>query len=166
MKWLKSRKNVLFVFQKCTFRFCDYILLKIREINAKITLSHSDFPRYKIKGFSEALDFLNERAVVGGHIDYGEDTFCALRREAREELGLEDFEARFLRRYIFESERERELVNAYRTTISSTPTPSDELDGGRFWSRTEIINSIGNGVFTPNFESEYMMLFNSGQNKL
>ncbi len=24
MKWLKSRKNVLFVFQKCTFRFCDY----------------------------------------------------------------------------------------------------------------------------------------------
>ena len=39
------------------------ILLKIREINAKITLSHSDFPRYKIKGFSEALDFLNERAV-------------------------------------------------------------------------------------------------------
>ena len=66
----------------------------------------------------------------------------------------------------FESERERELVNAYRTTISSTPTPSDELDGGRFWSRTEIINSIGNGVFTPNFESEYMMLFNSGQNKL
>ncbi len=140
--------------------------MKIREINAKITLSHSDFPRYKIKGFSEALDFLNERAVVGGHIDYGEDTFCALRREAREELGLEDFEARFLRRYIFESERERELVNAYRTTISSTPTPSDELDGGRFWSRTEIINSIGNGVFTPNFESEYMMLFNSGQNKL
>ncbi len=104
--------------------------------------------------------------AVGGHIDYGEDTLCALRREAREELGLEDFEARFLRRYIFESERERELVNAYRTTISSTPTPSDELYGGRFWSRTEIINSIGNGVFTPNFESEYMMLFNSGQNKL
>jgi len=104
--------------------------------------------------------------AVGGHIDYCEDTFCALLREAREELGLEDFEARFLRRYIFESERERELVNAYRTTISSTPTPSDELDGGRFWSRTEIINSIGNGVFTPNFESEYMMLFNSGQNKL
>ena len=32
-------------------------------MNAKITLSHSDFPRYKIKGFSEALDFLNERAV-------------------------------------------------------------------------------------------------------
>ncbi len=33
-------------------------------MNAKITLSHSDFHRYKIKGFSEALDFLNERAVT------------------------------------------------------------------------------------------------------
>ncbi len=32
-------------------------------MNAKITLSHSDFHRYKIKGFSEALYFLNERAV-------------------------------------------------------------------------------------------------------
>lgn len=32
-------------------------------MNAKIALSHSDFHRYKIKGFSEALDFLNERAV-------------------------------------------------------------------------------------------------------
>ena len=103
--------------------------------------------------------------AVGGHIDYGEDTLSALRREAREELGLVDFEARFLRRYVFENERERELINAYRTTVSSTPTPSDELDGGRFWSRTEIIDSIGKGVFTPNFESEYIMLFNSEQNK-
>lgn len=32
-------------------------------MNAKIALSHSDFHRYKIKGFSEAQDFLNERAV-------------------------------------------------------------------------------------------------------
>lgn len=103
--------------------------------------------------------------AVGGHIDYGEDTLSALRREAREELGLVDFEARLLRRYVFENERERELINAYCTTVSSTPTPSDELDGGRFWSRTEIIDSIGKGVFTPNFESEYIMLFNSEQNK-
>jgi hypothetical protein len=42
--------------------------LKIREINAKITLSHSDFHRYKIKGFSEAQDFLNERAVDLRHV--------------------------------------------------------------------------------------------------
>ena len=33
-------------------------------MNAKITLSYSEFHRYKIKGFSEAQDFLNERAVT------------------------------------------------------------------------------------------------------
>ena len=32
--------------------------------------------------------------------------------------------------------------------------PSDELDGGRFWSYEEIKRNLGKGVFTPNFESE------------
>jgi hypothetical protein len=34
-------------------------------------------------------------------------------------------------------------------------TPSEELAGGRFWSIQEIRDSIGKGVFTPNFESEF-----------
>ena len=32
---------------------------------------------------------------------------------------------------------------------------SDELDGGRFWSRQEIEDAIGYGILTPNFEQEY-----------
>lgn len=97
--------------------------------------------------------------AVGGHIDFGEDTATALRREAREEIGLEDFTPEFLTRYVFESPRDKELVNAYRTTVEAIPTPSDELDGGRFWSPDEIIENIGKGIFTPNFESEYLKLF-------
>lgn len=101
--------------------------------------------------------------AVGGHIDYGEELETALRREAREELGISDFRPEFIKRYVFESAREKELVNAFRTVIDYEPQPSDELDGGRFWSREEILASIGCGIFTPNFEQEYVMLFGDGK---
>lgn len=96
--------------------------------------------------------------AVGGHVDFGEDIYSALLREAREELGLTDFEPEFLHSYVFESERERELVNTFRTTVRSEPNPSAELDGGRFWTPAEISESLGKGIFTPNFEKEYSLL--------
>lgn len=92
---------------------------------------------------------------VGGHVDYGEDITAALRREAFEELGISEFEPEFLMRYVFESVRERELVNVFRTTYDGEIHPSDELDGGRFWKPKDIESEIGNGILTPNFEQEY-----------
>lgn len=98
--------------------------------------------------------------AVGGHIDLGESVADALRREAREELALEDFEPEFLTRYVFESDRERELVNVFRTVIDHEPRPSAELDGGRFWAPAEIRRAIAAGnVLTPNFAQEYERLF-------
>ena len=72
------------------------------------------------------------------------------------ELGITDYEPRRIAQYVYDSRRERELVFVH-TTVYDQPIHPDatELAGGRFWSRTEIAENIGRGVFTPNFESEW-----------
>ena len=94
--------------------------------------------------------------AVGGHVDYGEDVGCALSREISEELGITDCEPRFLNCYLFESERERELVYVYSAVYDGAVAPSDELDGGRFWTLDEIKSAMGKEVLTPNFEMEFL----------
>ena len=94
--------------------------------------------------------------AVGGHVDYGEDVPTALEREVREELGITDCEPRFLNTYLFESERERELIYVYSAVYDGAVAPSDELDGGRFWTLDEIKSAMGKEVLTPNFEMEFL----------
>lgn len=95
---------------------------------------------------------------VGGHVGFGEHVEVALRREVFEELGIKDFQPEAIGQYVFESDREKELVFAFKTIYDGEIHPSDELDGGRFWSKEEIVENIGKGVFTPNFEQEYQRM--------
>ena len=99
-----------------------------------------------------------ERHTAGKMVDLGESVEMALKREVKEELGIEDFTPELLTHYVFESSREKELVFAHKTVYNGEIHPSEELDGGRFWSIEEIKANIGKEVFTPNFESEFKRL--------
>ena len=52
------------------------------------------------------------------------------------------------------------VVYVNRTTYDGPIQPSaEELDGGRFWTMDEIREAMGQGILTPNFESEFQRCF-------
>lgn len=103
--------------------------------------------------------------AVGGHIDLGESVSMALERETREEIGITDYEPKLVMSYVFDSKKERELVFVHTTTYDGKITPSEETDGGRFFSIQEIKDSIGKEILTPNFEQEILQVLEKIQEK-
>jgi isopentenyl-diphosphate delta-isomerase type 1 len=97
---------------------------------------------------------------VGGHVAPGESPEAAIRREAREELGIDLSDpsvATGLRRfepYIYSDETETEYVVPFRlvTTIPTRPNP-EEVEEGAFFEMQEIRRRFDEqpGQFTPHF---------------
>ncbi len=98
---------------------------------------------------------------VGGHVHYGETIQAALRRETQEELGFDPGEQPppLLYRYVMKNSIESELVYTHHLSCEGPfQRQEEEIDALRFWSPTEIETTLGQGVFTPNFEDEYRRL--------
>ena len=96
---------------------------------------------------------------VGGHVGLGESIETAVHREIEEEIGLDAASApiRFLYRYVMRNDVESELVHTYACQSDGPFVRQDsEVDELRFWTCDEVEAAIGTGVFTPNFEDEYV----------
>ena len=65
-------------------------------------------------------------------------------------------------KYKFQSTIEAEFVYSYIAVSDAPVSPSNETNGGKFWSIFEIESNLGKGVFTPNFEQEFSMLKEHG----
>jgi isopentenyldiphosphate isomerase/intracellular septation protein A len=97
--------------------------------------------------------------AVGGHVASGETVAAALKREAQEELGLENFKAAPVARYVWESDIESELVYMFVARCDAVPRiNAEEISEGRFWKIAKVREAIGQGILTPNFEFEFDIL--------
>lgn len=97
---------------------------------------------------------------VGGHISFGESLETSLKREAQEEIGITDFEPQFVKKYIWESEIEKELVFVFITKYEKPVIINQsEVEEGRFWKIYEIKQALGKNILTPNFEKEFQDIF-------
>ncbi len=94
--------------------------------------------------------------AVGGHVDPGESIEQALARETFEEIGISQFNASLMKKYIWESSVERELVLSFITNYSGDfNIDKREVEEAKFWSIKEIESSVDKGYFTPNFLHEF-----------
>ncbi len=97
--------------------------------------------------------------AVGGHVDYGESIGEALFRECSEEIGLTRFNPFYIKSYVWESEKEKELVNVFAAVGSFNLKPDfDEVDEIRYWDFDLIDSELGTERFTPQFEQEYAQI--------
>lgn len=114
---------------------------------------------------SETKDVQPNRwdSSVAGHIDLGETPEQAALREAEEELGISCIIPHFIRKYIIETDMEKELTYCYYTIYDGGfVLDKDELADGRFWEIEEIQSNLGKDVFTTNFELDFMSFLNKG----
>jgi NADH pyrophosphatase NudC (nudix superfamily) len=90
----------------------------------------------------------------------GENPAAALKREAIEELGLDEIKVALVASYTWETKIESELVYMFFGRYNKIITIADkeEIDEGKYWKIKKIKENLNKGIFTPNFEYEFDIL--------
>jgi len=93
---------------------------------------------------------------VGGHLAVGETYEVAATREMEEELGITGVKLNYLYDYhlrnAVESENIRSFYVIYDGAVKHQP---EEIDEVRWWGLKDVRDTLGSGIFTPNFEEEF-----------
>ena len=98
-------------------------------------------------------------SAIGGHISSGETIENGLKREAAEELGITNFNVQFVAKYVWKSDIESELIFMFVSRYNKAITINkEEIEEGKFWRIKKIKESLGKGIFSPNFEFEFDIL--------
>ncbi len=96
---------------------------------------------------------------VGGHVSFGESIEESLLRETSEEVGVRNFNYKFFKQYIWESDIEREMVFSFICFDNKDFACSKtEIEECKFWSKKEIEKNRDKKIFTPNFLIEFDIL--------
>ena len=75
---------------------------------------------------------------------------------------LKYFNPIFLLRYKFVSDQEAELVHSHYSVYDGVIKPDPtEISEGKFWKICDIEAQLGKGIFTPNFEQEFLKIIQS-----
>jgi isopentenyldiphosphate isomerase len=94
---------------------------------------------------------------VGGHVGIGEDLLTASKREMFEELGINKGDPEYLYKYIHTNSYETELVYTFRYFYDGKIYYNKkEIEIVRFWKFQDIKESIGKGLLSDNFETEFV----------
>ena len=95
---------------------------------------------------------------VGGHVDCGEPVESAMHREMAEELGIRGAAPEFAYQYIHANDFESELVYTYTCRFNGEICFNPgEIDSVAFWAIPEISANLGKGLFSDNFEHEFVL---------
>lgn len=146
-------------------------LAKSVSVNLKNRYMH---PVVRIGIIYKSNIFLKERETTRildpGKLDHPLESYIGYRQEVKESVNdllikvsnKEKLSTRFLLKYEFENEITKRLIYLYVATIDDEETYINiNLSDGRLWSMSQIEDSLGQGLFSENFELEYDYLKNT-----